>query len=283
MQGNLARAVADAVGEGEIAELRLRAGKAPLAVTISGKRIKICPFAGFSVLKDDIDGILLRATNMSLYSVSDELLQGYIPANGVRIGVGGEGVAENGKLIGMKNICYLVIRVPHQVKGAADEVFEHIALIKDGAATVKSTLVIAPPCGGKTTMLRELARKASQFKSTVIIDERREIACAVNGAPTLDVGDSEVISGVKKCVAYENALRAMSPEVLVTDELFRKEEVQMIEDAVRTGVKVFASVHGENLESLKRSEIFAPLVGLFEVAVELSPPPVGKISAIRTL
>ncbi len=283
--GNLARAVADRVGEGELAELRLRIGRAPLAVTVKGERINIC-LAGvpYVVSREELDSIVLRATNMSLYAVSEELLQGYIPAFGLRIGVGGEGVREGGKLIGVKNISYLVIRVPHQIKNAADGIWDRVASMgADGRLYVKSTLVIAPPCGGKTTMLRELARRISALMSTVIIDERYEIASAVNGAPSLDVGDSEVLSGINKCVAYENALRAMSPEVLVTDELFRQEEVDLIEDAVRAGVKVFASVHGESLESIKNSRIFAPLADCFGLAVELTSHPIGGINAVREL
>ncbi len=283
--GNLARAVADRVGERELAELRLRIGRAPLAVTIKGERVKICPAgASYAVSREELDSILLRATKMSLYAVSEELLQGYIPAFGLRIGVGGEGVREGGKLIGVKNISYLVIRVPHQIRSAADGIFDRVASMgDDGKLNVKSTLVIAPPCGGKTTLLRELARRISAFKSTVIIDERYELASAVNGAPSLDVGDAEVLSGITKCVAYENALRAMSPEVLVTDELFRQEEVALIEDAVRAGVKVFASVHGESFENIKNSRIFSPLAECFGLAVELSSSPIGGIKAVREL
>ncbi len=279
--GNLARAVADRADEKSLAELRLRIGRPPLAVTVAGERIK----APHVVSREELDGILLRATNMSLYSVSEELLQGYIPYNGLRIGVGGEGVSEGGKLLGVKNISYLVIRAPHQVKNAADEVYDRIVRedASNGKTTVRSTLVIAPPRGGKTTLLRELARRASDKKSTVIIDERFEIACAVNGRPSLDVGDAEVVSGIKKCVAYENVLRAMSPEVLVTDEICKREEADVIADAVRAGVKVFASAHGESLKQISESEIFSPLVKCFETAIELSAEPIGKIVAVREL
>lgn len=281
---NLARAISDRIGQNDIAELRLRINRAPLVVATSGQRIN---FAGQGapcvVTREDIDGILARATNMSLYSVSEEILQGYIPACGLRIGVGGEGVWDRGRLIGMKNISYLVIRAPHQIKGAADAIFDKIAQNCDGKLAVKSTIVIAPPCGGKTTLLREIARKLSAFKSTVIIDERFEIACCVNGAPTLDIGDAEVVSGVKKCVAYENVLRAMSPEALVTDELFANEELQFVKDAARSGVKIFASAHGDSVESLKKSEMFASALKYFDVAIVLGTSPIGSVRAIADL
>lgn len=284
LNGNLARAVADSVCEEQLAELRLRIGREPLAVSVSGKRLKIrSGGAPHIVSREELDGIIMRATNMSLYSVSEELLHGYIPSAGLRIGAAGEGVSDGGKLIGVKNLSYLVLRIPHQIRSAADKIYDRVVREKEGEAYVKSTLIIAPPCGGKTTLLRELARRASAVKSTVIIDERYEIACVTKGVPTLDVGDAEVVSGVNKCVAYENVLRAMSPEIIVTDELFRREEVEMIADAMRAGVKVFASVHGDGISSLKKSPIFAPLMNFFELVVELGASPIGSVRSVTEL
>lgn len=280
VDGGLATAVADRMSEESMAELRLRINRPPLAINVLGERVSV---QAYRISERDINGILMRATNMSLYSVSEELARGYVPAAGVRIGVGGEGVSDGGRLLGIKNISYLVIRVPHQVKSAADGAYERVVHTEGGATRVNSALIIAPPRGGKTTMLRELARRISQYKSTVIIDERYELACVTNGAPSLDVGDCEVVSGLKKTIAYENVLRSMSPEVLVTDELFRREEVEMICDARRAGIAVLASVHGEGLDSLKRSPIFAPLTDRFDIAIELDTSPVGRVRAVKEL
>ena len=93
IDGNLARAIADKVGEDRLAELRLRVGRAPLAVTTDGSRVSVA--AAYRVSREDLDRIVLGATNMSLYTVSEEHLQGYIPTFGVRMGVGGEGVIKS--------------------------------------------------------------------------------------------------------------------------------------------------------------------------------------------
>ena len=148
---------------------------------------------------------------------------------------------------------------------------------------VKNTLVISPPYGGKTTLLRELARICSSEHDTLVIDERFELAAAQNGIPTLDVGDADVVSGVVKSVAYENTIRAMAPEVIVTDELFRASEAAAVCDIVRSGVKVFASLHGDGVESALRSAAFACLKEVMEVYILLSPTPrVGTVCKVMT-
>ncbi len=281
--GNMARAVADVAKEEDIAELRLRIGRPLLVCALSPRRIKaraVMAGAPYVVSRADIDGILLRATGMSLYSVSDELKMGYIPAKRIRVGIGGEGVCEDGKLLGIKNISYLVIRVPHGVEGRAGEVFDGAF---GGGADIKSALIIGPPCSGKTTMLRELARRVSAFKNAVIIDERFEIAGVFKGEPSFDIGDCEVISGVKKRVAYENCIRAMSPEAIVTDELFGKEDVMAICDVTRAGVKALASVHGDGVRAIEKSEQLSPLLKSFELAVVLRREPIGEIAQIVQL
>ncbi|MCM1306718.1 MAG: Flp pilus assembly complex ATPase component TadA [Bacteroides sp.] len=278
--GGLARVIAESVQPENLIEIRLRVGRRLLLLT--SKSARVYPrFAGgaYIVTKEDVDGIVARATNMSPYSVSDEMIKGYIPYKSLRIGVGGEGVSEGGKLLNLKNVSYLTIRIPHQIKEAADELIDSVFENAENSANseVLNTLIISPPAGGKTTILRELARIISAKKNVVVIDERYELACVCDGAPTLDVGDCDVVSGVPKAVAYENCIRAMNPDVIVTDELFRTADVAAICDVLRSGVKVIASVHGDGVEALANAESYADLLKKFDLAVVLSKNPVGQI------
>lgn len=227
--------------------------------------------------REDVERVLALASDFSVYAVNDQLVRGYMARRGIRIGVAGEGVVEGGNVLTMKHIAFLTVRIPHEIKGAADGI-RGAVFADDG---VKSTLIISPPYGGKTTLLRELARLAGARRNTLVIDERFEIAAAENGVPTLDVGDCDVVSGVGKLVAYENTIRAMSPEVIVTDELFREAEVDAVCDAVRSGVKVFATLHGAGLESVTRSPVFSRLLSVMELFVVLSPVPrVGTVVSV---
>ena len=255
-----------------ITEIRLRKGK-PLVIFQGKEKIYPRSDAGqYTVTGDDIEKVLGFATDFSLYAVNDRLTKGYLVKDGVRIGVGGVGVMEQGKILSIKDVNTLVLRIPHQIKGCAEPLIPVIC----PNSSPKSTLIISPPGAGKTTMLRDMARLVSMSVNTLIIDERFEIA-GVNC--TLDVGESEVISGVDKNVAYEFAIRTMSPDVIITDEVFSKAEVDSVEDVIRSGVKIFATIHGKDINSIKNSKIFCRLTEFFEVFVTLSP--IGKVEKIE--
>lgn len=261
-----------------LTEIRLRVAR-PVVVETINKRSRVRLDSGvlYKATDADIEHVLAIASGHSVYAVNDDLVRGFLHfRGGVRIGACGDGVVEKGDVLALKSIKYLVLRLPHEVKGCADKVFE-----KMEAKRTKNALIISPPGCGKTTMLRELARLYSAKCNTLIIDERFEIAASLDGIATLDVGDCDVVSGVNKTVAYENTIRAMSPELIVTDELFRKIEVEAVMDMVRSGVGVLASVHADNVLALGRSDVFAPLLKTFECFVVLGKNPVGTVREIR--
>ena len=272
MTGVMAASVAAVVREEEVTELRMRVGRPLVVLTASSRtQAKLPSGAPFIVRREDLERVLALASDFSVYTVNDQLVKGYIARQGMRLGVAGEGVAEAGKLLTVKHVAFLALRIPHEIKGAADAVRGKV--FADGG--VRSTLVISPPGGGKTTLLRELARIASERRNTLVIDERFELAAAENGVPSLDVGDCDVVSGVDKLTAYENTIRAMNPEVVVTDELFRPSEAEAVCDMVRSGVKVFASLHGESAAHALSFPHFSGLRDVMELFIELSPRPIA--------
>ena len=271
ISGRLERVLADC-NEEKITEIRLRKNK-PLVVFEGAKKMYPMTDAGrYVVTQEDIERVMGFATDFSLYAVNDQLIKGYLVKNGVRVGVAGVGVVEQGKILTVKDINALVLRVPHEVKGCAEEIMPKLY---DGDR-LKSTLIISPPGAGKTTLLRDMARIASEKENTIIIDERFEIAGVES---SVDVGESEVMSGVEKRIAYQFAIRSMSPSLIVTDEIFSSTDVDSIEDVLRCGVKIFASIHGDNLQSIMKSKIFERLHSVFEVFVTLAP--IGKVVSVE--
>ncbi len=262
----------------QITEIRIRLGHAVLVEMRQSRQFLMSNGISHKATRADIEHILLRASDYSVYAIDDEIARGYIPYFGLRIGVAGEGVVVGEKLVSQKNISFLSIRIPHQIFDCADKV------VKEFGGDTKSTLVVSPPGAGKTTMLRELARIASKTQNTLIIDERFEIASYQNYIAKVDVGDCDIVSGIKKDVVYQNIIRAMNPDVVVVDELFGASDVACVSDCIRSGVKVFASVHADGIDSLKSHADLGKLLDCFELAVVLSKTElIGKIESIVAL
>ena len=92
----------------------------------------------------------------SLYAYEDELRQGFLTIQGGhRVGVAGKILMEEGKVRSIRYISFLNIRLAHQVEGCADKVMPFI--VENGE--VCHTLIISPPCCGKTTLLRDVIRQ----------------------------------------------------------------------------------------------------------------------------
>ena len=86
-----------------------------------------------------------------------------------------------------------------------------------------------------------------------LVDERSEIACCYEGIPQNDVGiRTDVLDRCPKAQGMMLLLRSMSPDIIATDEIGRNEDAIAIEEAINAGVAVIATVHGLNVEDVKK-------------------------------
>ena len=248
-----------------IFEIRIR-NHAPICINVNGEYRSISK-SGFakniqeSWLADEqmIDYILSRATNSSIYSVSNQIRHGFVTFDsGIRIGICGETVIDDKGVKTIRNISSLNIRVPHEIRNCAMTALNFIL-----SGGVKNTLLISPPGAGKTTFLRDIARGLSlskNIKNTLIIDERYEIAAAHGGYPTMDVGAyTDVISGCSKEYGLKEGLRSLKPHVIICDELATYDDLIAIADAMSSGVKVIASAHAFDHIDLSKKPQFNEL------------------------
>ena len=130
---------------------------------------------------------------------------------------------------------------------------------------VLNTLIISPPGAGKTTMLRDLARSLSHRGVKVgIVDERSEIAAMCGGVSPFDLGDlTDVLDGVKKSDGMTMMLRSMAPEVIITDEIGRPEDIAAMKTAINSGVKIITSIHGSGVEQVQKRAELSECLGFF--------------------
>ena len=223
---------------------------------------------GVRIEKRHIEEILERITKSSLYSVKDEIKNGYITINGGhRIGLVGTAVMEADKLEFIKNISAMNIRFASEVIGACDSVIDKIT-----DCGVKSTLILSPPGCGKTTLLRDIVRSLSVSGYCVAVaDERCEIAAMHSGESAFELGGrTSVLENCPKSYAMMTLLRSMSPDVIVTDELGTERDAESVLKIINSGVSVIASVHAKDRKQLERRETFREMLSLFEIAVTLS-------------
>lgn len=228
-------------------EVRLRCGK-PLSVFMDGA----CFMVGengfvsseknaYIVTKSDVDRSFSAVTDGSFYAYENEIKNGYVTIDGGnRVGLGGRGAEDENKNICIREIFSLNFRFARQIKGCGAEAAE---FIRNGKK-IYNTVIVSPPGCGKTTLLREIAKIISNFGIKVcVIDERDEI-CAASGENSYDVGiNTDVYTGFSKKDAVNMAIRCLSPQVIIADELGENEDFEAVCRAAMSGVASICSIH----------------------------------------
>ncbi len=246
-----------------INEIRLRADK-PIVLAIGSQKIFLGTYGVTGNLKEAvtaskimIEDIIFRASECSIYSVNEQLKRGYlVTKGGIRLGIGGDLIEEAGKVKTMTNFTSLNIRLPHEVKNCSLSAFNYLLYDKG----IYNTLVISPPGAGKTTFLRDFVYQLSERNyayNVLILDERGELDLGDDG----NIGNfADKICFARKALGFENGIRSLSPNLIVTDELGQKEDIDAVEYAVNSGVSILASVHSDSMESFTKKPNFEKLI-----------------------
>ena len=264
----LPKAICDAIylknTEQDINEIRIRLNS-PIVIVcnlktffLSENGLNCNPNMAFFADSDLLNSIIFKASEFSMYSVNEQLKQGFLTVDGgIRIGVCGEVVIENNNIKTIKNISSICIRVPHQIKGVSRPIFNHLV----SNEKINNTLIISPPGAGKTTMLRDIIYQFSYHNypyNIFVADERGEITGGQNSKYELGYF-FDSISFVSKKESILLGLRSMSPDIIITDEIGDKSDIQALVHIMNCGVSVIASIHGNSIEELRKNNTLSEL------------------------
>jgi stage III sporulation protein AA len=257
---------------GGLEEIRIREGR-PLMIINRGTDMMLTSKGfttqdnkrAYTVSHKDMVETLELISESSIYAFQDELKNGFITLRGGhRVGLAGRVVMENGDIKTLKNVTGINIRITRELKGVSDKAIDYIYRPPRG---VYNTMILSPPMAGKTTLLRDMVRNISNGGpgrpglKVGVVDERSEIAGCYNGIPQNDVGvRTDVLDCCPKALGIILLIRSMSPEVICTDEIGRKSDIDAIEEACNAGVNIITTVHASDIEELKRKSNIAPLI-----------------------
>ncbi len=245
-------------------ELRLRADK-PLRANVGGT---YCYLGERGIVENARDAVfptaeeiadtLFAASDYSVYSVENQIRHGFVTGReGERVGIAGAFVYEGTGVLAIRSVTSLCVRVPHEIRGCAQEIYGRVF-----AEKVCSMLLMSPPGEGKTTVLRDLTRLLCENTryNVLVSDERGELSAG-------DLGETaDVIRFADKLTAFTAGIRAMRPDVIVTDELL-PEDYPAVRRAIESGICVLASAHLTRFEDVpqKLFERYVLLDGLGKV------------------
>ncbi len=246
-------------------ELRVRVGR-PLFAVAGGQEYR----SWASVTRQQVGELLRYLGNYSLYAYEDELRQGFMSLpGGHRVGIAGKAVMEGYMVRTLTEISSLNIRFSHEIKGCADKVYPYLWEDKG----LCHTLIVSAPGGGKTTLLRDCIRQISNGTpahpgmTVGLVDERSELAGNYLGEAGNDLGSrTDVLDRCPKSLGMMMLIRSMAPQVVAVDEIGSRADVEALMYAMHCGCILLATVHGSNLEELKRKPAVREMIAgrLFE-------------------
>ncbi len=251
-----------------LTDIRLRRCGASF-ITVCGRHVRL----ETSLSPREFDDIVFALTGGSLFSHADTIREGYISVGGIRCGVCGRAVTRGGEIGEVTDISSVSIRVPGDIPGCAARVYELIC--RGGLPS--GALVYSPPGVGKTTLLRDLIRLLSEDgKQISVVDPRRELGSACEGRSV------DLLSCYPKDAGIVTAVRSLSPEIIICDELSGKKDADAALYARSCGVPIVATAHAGTLSELRMrgdtNEIIAS--GAFSYLIGLKRTPGAQMTYV---
>ncbi len=221
----------------------------------------------------DLEALLQRLCGGSLYAYAESICRGYFTLrDGVRVGVCGQAALEGERVIGVSRVTGLILRIPHTLQVSAKPILS----LLEASKNTQGLLLYAPPGGGKTTMLRAIAREAAAPPTgyrTVVIDSRGELSDTLGGREL----SLDILVGYPRELGIGIAVRSLGASLILCDEIGDERDAEAILRAANCGVPIIATAHASGVEELlfrpgirrlHEAHAFSAYVGLERIANE---------------
>lgn len=270
----------------QITEVRLRAER-PVQLVCSTKVcfLGLCgpvaqPAQALKLTGRQVAECFLALCAYSVHSYQNQLKNGYFTLpGGHRVGIAGQAVCdERDTIVQLEHITSLNIRIARRQLLTLDPLLEQAM---QGCAG--GMILAGEPQSGKTTVLRAMSGFfSSKGRQVAVVDQRRELwPDAQDGkAPPLCC---DVLAGYPRAEGIIQALRSLSPDVILCDEVGSVDDARAIEAGANAGVQMVVSIHARSKEELLRRPQGRLLLatGAFEKVIFLEgkawPGKVGEV------
>lgn len=221
---------------------------------------------GISITENEFTAVVSSVCGYSVYSHQTDISNGFVTfGSGNRVGFCGTAVMDGDNVVSFNNLSSLNIRIARDFDDTAKAILSK--LYKSNHP--RGLIIAGAPCSGKTTVLKSMAKMLSSeytygFRKCTVIDERFEM-CQVNGV------NCDILCGYKKEIGIVHALRTLSPQIIICDEISTEGEAEKIIKGLDSGVSFIVSVHASDRKELMRRSVSATLInaGCFENIVIL--------------